>query len=175
MPKTTSQRRYEPWFKSLEQWPTKDQHLREKYSNTINEDLETGYVAMIKDNQKEKSRSECEWYLPHHPFSHPNKTGKVRRVLNGADKLHGASLNNSLLTRLDSLQNLIYVLLPFRQHPLAVSVEIEGLFLHVGILPSNQPSSSFLWREDSTSNVVVHQYTRHILLQKNCLSALTMH
>ena len=35
------------------------------------------------------------------------------------------------------------------------------MFLQVGILPSDQPSLRFLWREDPTTNVVVYQYTRH--------------
>ena len=107
-----------------------------------------------------------EWYLPHHPVVNPNKPGKVRRVLNGAAKFHGASLK-SLLTGPDLLQNLIYVLLRFRQHPFAVSADIEGMFLQVEVLPCDQPSLRFLWREDPTSNVVVHQYTRHIFGAKD--------
>ena len=86
----------------------------------------------------------------------------MRRVLNGAAKFHGASLNKSSLTGPDLLQNLFYVLLRFRQHPYAVSAEIEGMFLQVGVLSSDQPSFRFLWREDPTTNVVVYQYTRHI-------------
>ena len=145
-------------LKSLEKRLTKDQTLREKYSNTIKEDLNKGYVVRVKDAQKVESRSEREWYLPHHPVVNPIK---VSRVLNGAAKFHGASLNKSLLTGPDFLQNLIYVLL-FRQHPFAVSAGIEGMLLQVGVLPCDQPSLRFLWREDPTSNVVVHQYTRHI-------------
>ena len=99
--------------------------------------------------------------------TNPNKPGKVRRVLNGAAKFHGASLNKSLLAGPDLLQNLIYVLLRFRQHPYAVSADIEGMFLQVGVLPSDQPSLRFLWREDPTTNVVVYQYTRHIFGAKD--------
>ena len=108
------------------------------------------------------SRSERNWYLPHHPVVNPNRPGKVRRVLNGAAKFLGASLNKSLLTGPDLLQNLIYVLPRFRQHSFAVSADIRGMFLLVGVLPCDQPSLRFLWREDRTSNLVVHQYTRHI-------------
>ena len=141
----------------------KDQTLREKYSNTIKEDLDKGYFIRVKDAHKVESRSEREWYLPHQTaVVNPNKPGKVRRVLNGAAKFHGASLNKALLTGPDLLQNLIYVLLRFRQHPFAVSADIEGIFLQVGVLPCDQPSLRFLRREDPTSNVVVHQYTRHI-------------
>ena len=92
----------------------------------------------------------------------PNKPGKVRCVLNGASKLHGTSLDKSLLVEPNLLQNLVFVLLRFRQHHFAVSADIEGMFLQVGVLPEDQPSLRFLWREDSTADVVVHQYTRHI-------------
>ena len=127
-------------LKCLEKQLTKDQSLREKHSNTINEDLDKGCVVRVKDAHKVESRSEREWYLPHHPVVNPNKPGKVRRVLNGAAKFHGASLNKSLFTGPDLLQNLIYVLLRFRQHPLAVSADIKGMFLQVGVLPCDQPS-----------------------------------
>ena len=36
------------------------------------------------------------------------------------------------------------------------------MFLQVGVLARDQISLRFLWREDITSDVVVHQYTRHI-------------
>ena len=153
--------------KSLEKHLAKDEDLREKYTSTIKEDLNKGYVIEVPDAHKVESRSDKEWYLPHHPVLNPNKPGKVRRVLNGALKIHGASLNKSLLTGPDLLQNLIYVLLRFRQHPYAVSADIEGMFLQVGVLPSDQPSLRFLWREDPTTNVVAYQYTRHIFGAKD--------
>ena len=154
-------------LKSLEKRLAKNEDLREKYTSTIKEDLNKGYVIEFPDAHKVESRSDKEWYLPHHPVLNPNKPGKVRRVLNGAAKFHGASLIKSLLTGPDLLQNLIYVLLRFRQHPYAVSTDIEGMFLQVGVLPSDQPSLRFLWREDPTTNVVVYQYTRHIFGAKD--------
>ena len=154
-------------LKTLEKRLTKDQTLREKYSNTIKEDLDKCYVVRLKDAHKVESRSEREWYLPHHPVVNPITLGKARRVLNGAVKFHGASLKKSLLTGPYLLQNLIYVLLRFRQHPFAVSADTEGMFLKVGVLPCDQPSLRFLWRENPTSNVVVHKYTRHIFGAKD--------
>ena len=154
-------------LKSLEKRLAKDEELREKYTSTIKEDLNKGYVIEVPDAHKVESRSDKEWYLPHHPVLNPNKPGKVRRVLNGAAKFLGASLNKSLLTGPDLLQNLIYVLLRFRQHPYAVSADIEGMFLQVGVLPTDQPSLRFLWRKDPTTNVVVYQYRRNIFGAKD--------
>ena len=148
-------------LKALEKSLDKDPSLREKYAETIREDLQKGYVITVKAHNP-KSRADREWYLPQHPGLNPNKPGKVRRVLNGASKCHGASLNKFLLVGPDLLQNLIFVLLRFRQYKYAVSADIEGMFLQVGVREEDQPSLRFLWREDPTSSVVVHQYTRHI-------------
>ena len=145
----------------------KDEDLREKYTSTIKEDLNKGYVIEVPDAHMVENRSYKEWYLPHHPVLNPNKPGTVRRVLHGAAKFHGASLNNSLITGPDLLQNLIYVLLRFPQHPYAVSADIDGMFLKVGVVPSDQPSGGFLWREDTTTNVVVYQNRRHIFGAKD--------
>ena len=148
-------------FNSLERRLSKDPELRERYAETIREDIRKGYVVIVEPHDPRK-RSDREWYLPHHPVLNPNKPGKVRRVLNGASKFHGTSSNKSLLVGPDLLQNLIFVLLRFRQYKYAVSADIEGMFLQVGFLARDQMSLRFLWREDTTSNVVVHQYTRHI-------------
>ena len=147
--------------KFLEKRLDKDPSLREKYAETIREDIQKGYVITVKAHDS-KSRADREWHLPHHPVLIPNKPGKVRRALNGASKCHGASLNKSLLVGPDLLQNLIFVLLRIRQHKYAVSADIEGMFLHVGVREEDQPSLRFFSREDPTSSVVVHQYTRHI-------------
>ena len=77
------------------------------------------------------------------------------------------SLNKSLLTGPDLLQNLIHVLLRFRQHQFAVSADIEGMFFQVGVPDSDQPSLRFLWREDPATKVVVYQNTRHIFRAKD--------
>ena len=148
-------------LKSLEKRLAKDPHLRDQYSKTIEDDLSKGHVIQVPPHNFPK-RSIREWYRPHHPVVNPNKPGKVRRVLNGASKFHGTSLTKSLLVGPELLQNLVSVLLRFRQHHFAVSTDIEGMFLQVGVLPEDQPSLRFLWWEDPTAYVVVHQYTRHI-------------
>ena len=96
-------------LKSLKRRLGQDEELREKYSNSIKEDLNMGYVIEVPDTDKVENRSDKKWYLPHHPVSNPNKPGKVCRVLNGEAIFHGAPLNKSMLTGPELLQNLIYV------------------------------------------------------------------
>ena len=55
----------------------------------------------------------------------------------------------------------------FREHKYAISADIEGMFMQVGLLESDQRSLRFLWREDPTSDVSVFQYTRNIFGAKD--------
>ena len=97
----------------------------------------------------------------------PHKSDKVRSVLNGAAKFHGESLKNAfLLTRPDLQQNLIHILIRFRQFKYAVPADIEGSFLQVGVNPYDRRSLHFLWREDPASEIAVYQNARHIFGSK---------
>ena len=154
-------------LKSLERRLGRDTELKERYSKTINDDFSKGYIVKVDKTDCFKVSNPREWYLPHHPVINPHKPEKVRRVLNGAAKFQGHSLNNSLLTGPDLLQTLIHILLRFRQYPFAVSADIEGMFLQVGVIPRDQPSLRFLWREDPASEVAVYQYVRHIFGSKD--------
>ena len=130
-------------LKSLEKRLSKDPDLREHYAQTIQEDLSKKYVVKVQTGEETEHQPGRKWYLPHHPVMNPNKPGKVRRVLNGASKFPGVSLNNVLLTGPDLLQKLIHTLIRFRQHQIAVSADIEGMFLQVGVLLSDQPALRF--------------------------------
>ena len=154
-------------LKSLERRLGKDPQLKKSYSKTIKEDFEKGYIVQVDKSECFRTDNRREWYLPHHPVIHPHKPGKVRRVLNGAAKFHGYSLNSALLTGPDLLQSLIHIVFRFRQNPNAVSADIEGMFLQVGVIPKDQPSLRFLWREDPSTEVAVFQYVRHIFGSKD--------
>ena len=154
-------------LKSLERRLGKDPQLKESYSKTIREDFEKGYILRVDKSECFRNDNRRGWYLPHHPVVHPHKPGKVRRVLNGAAKFHGHSLNNALLTGPDLLQSLIHILFRFRQFSKVMSADIEGMFLQVGDIPKDQPSIRFLWREDPSVEVAVFQYVRHIFGSKD--------
>ena len=153
-------------FKSLEKRLEKDLNLKTQYASDIRSDVEKGYVVPVSPHDS-KNCSDREWYVPHHPVLNPNKPGKVRRILNGASRFHGNSLNNSLLVGPDLLQRLLFVLMRFREHKYAISADIEGMFMQVGLLESDQRSLRFLWRDNPKSDVSVFQYTRHIFGAKD--------
>ena len=153
-------------LKSLEKRLSKDEELWSKYSKNINDNVEKGYVFFgVEENPSQQSKR--EWYLPHQTVINPNKPRKIRRVLNGAAKFHGTSLNRSLLTGPDRLQRLIHTLIRFRQHKYAICADIQCMFLQVGFQLADQPCLRFLWRDDPSSEVMVYQYSRQIFGAKN--------
>ena len=130
-------------LKSLEIKLNKNADLKSSYTKPIQDDLDEGYIVKVPPHNPSQ-RTDREWYLPHHAVANPHKPGKVRRVLNGASKFQGHSLNNSLLTGPDLLQSLLHVLFRFREHSYAVSADIEAMFKQVGVLLEGQRSLRFL-------------------------------
>ena len=105
------------------------------------------------------------WYLPHHPVENINKPGKVRRVAKTASKFRGQSLNSNFLTGPDLLNNLLGVLMRFREHPVAVLADIEGLFMQIAIHQIDQSALRFLWLADN--QIQQYQFTR-LIFGANC-------
>ena len=73
--------------KTLETRLDKNSGLKKKYSETLKEALDKGYVIPVTPHNPQL-RSDREWFFPHRPVLNPNKPGKVRRILNGASKFH---------------------------------------------------------------------------------------
>ena len=69
-----------------------------------------------------------KWYLPHHPALHPYKSDKL---------LTGPNMVNSLFG----------VLLRFRQHPYAMSADIESMFHQMKVPEQDRDRLRFLWRD----------------------------
>ena len=148
-------------FQSLEKRLSSNSDLKKKYSQTIDMDLEKGYVIRLGQSEMALSQDQKEWYLPHHPVKHPHKKERVRRVCNAAAKQQGVPLNDMLMTGPDLLQKLLAVLFKFRQHKGAMTADFESMFLQVAVDKSDQSLLRFLRRADPQNAIGVFQYTRH--------------
>ena len=122
-------------FCSLERRLQKDECLKQRYKETIIVDLQNGYVRKLDENELEETRDERQWYVPHHPNKNPHKPEKVRRECNAASKYKGESLNDKLLTGPVLLQNLVGIIFRFREHQIALTADIEAMFLQVKVPP----------------------------------------
>ena len=100
------------------------------------------------------------WYFPYHLAVNPNKPRKVRRVAKAAAKFRGQSLNFNLITGLDLLKNLLGILLRFRENPMAIFNDIEGMFMQITIRHEDKSALRFLWPNEEMVNQ--YQFTRLI-------------
>ena len=66
------------------------------------------------------------WYLPHHAVYHPNKPGKIRVVFDLSAECKGTSLNKELLSGPDLTNQVLGVLLRFREDHVRVMGDIEA-------------------------------------------------
>ena len=87
------------------------------------------------------------WYLPYHPVFHPQKPGKVRVVFDAAATYKNKSLNKELLTGPDLLNNLIGILLQFRNNKIAFLGDGKAMFYQVKVKPSDRNALRFLWAD----------------------------
>ena len=64
-------------LKSLEKRLSKEEELRSKCSNNLNDNVEKGYVLRVENPKDPSQRSNRDWYLPHHPVINPNNLEKI--------------------------------------------------------------------------------------------------
>ena len=154
-------------MKSFKYRVQKQPELTKLYQDTIKVDVEKGFVRILKQKELEATKLEIQWYVPHHPVENPNKPGKARRVCNAASTFRGISLNDNLLTGPDLLQNLIVLGFRFREQKLAITADIEAMFLQVKVPPEDCKVLRFLWRDNPDEPVKVYENGRHIFGAKN--------
>lgn len=68
------------------------------------------------------------WYLPVFGVYHPQKTGKIRVVLDSSTQYEGISLNDVLLSGPNLNNTLVGVLLRFRREQIAITADVEQMF-----------------------------------------------
>ena len=83
-------------------------------------------------------------------------------MCNAASKYQNVCLNDALLAGPDLLQSLVATIMRFRENPIAITADIESMFLQVQVPPEERGCLRFLWRESTDENVGVYEYQRHV-------------
>ena len=135
-------------LQSLKRKLKRDENFHRKYRELMENLIQKGYARKMTEEEMVR-RSQRTWYLPHHGVFHPQKQGKIRVVFDVASLHDGVSLNNQLLHGPDLTNNLLGILLSFRQYPIALVADIEGMFNQVKVPPEDSDALRFLWWEDS--------------------------
>ena len=140
----------------------RDENIHRKYRKFMESLIQKRYARNMTEEEALR-RSQRTWYLPHHGVFHPQKQGKIRVVFDVASLHDGVSLNNQLLQGPDLTNNLLGILLSFRQYPIALVADIEGMFNQVKVPPEDSDALRFLWWEDSDlEKLSEFQMTTHI-------------
>ena len=153
-------------LKSLERRLQKDEALKKRYQETIDTDVNAGYFRKVDQAELNETKDKLQWYLPHHPVINPHKPEEIR-VCNAAAKYQGVALNDKLLSGPDLLQSLIGIIFRFREHQIALSADIEAMFLQAAVPSDDSRCLQFRWREDPEQRIEVYEYTRHVFGAKS--------
>ena len=94
---------------SLERRLAKKESIKLKFIDSIKKDLAKGYISLLEKEELERQN--------------------VRRVCSNAKRFRGYCLNDVLMKVPDLLKNLIGILFRFRENCVALTADIEEMFL----------------------------------------------
>ena len=144
-------------LKSLTSRFLRDPELHTKYKGGIQELLDKGYAEKVPKQEIGAAPGQT-WYLPHHNVVNESKPEKLRIVFDCAVTFGGTSLNKEVLQGPDFTNNLVGALLRFREEPVAVMGDIEGMFHQVQVSPKDRDALRFLWWKDGEIGGEVEVY-----------------
>lgn len=122
----------------------KDPDLYQRYCAGMEENLGKGYAHLVPITDLTNSEGRT-WYLPHQPVVNPLKPEKIRIVFDCAAPYMGESLNSQVHQGPDLTNNLLGVLLRFRENRVALMGDIETMFHQVRVVSEDQDALRFLW------------------------------
>ena len=136
-----------------------DKKSHKVYTNFMQDMINKGH-AEVQDEKK------CQqgkvWYIPHHAMFHPSRPGKIRAVSDCSAEWHGISLNKSLTSGPDLTNQIIGVLIKFREEPVAVMADIETMFYQVFVAEKHRSLLSFLWWENGNCDLSPQSYHMNV-------------
>ena len=143
--------------------------LFEKYDAEIAKLITNGYAEKA---DLALPKSDKIWYLPHQAVVSSKKPGKVRVVFDCAAKFQNECLNDKSYRGPNLNNNLLAVLLRFRQHEFAFTGDIEAMYYQARVPPNDRDALRFLWF--GTDGQIVHyRMTCHVFGGVWCSSAAT--
>ena len=91
-------------------------------------------------------------YIAHHEVVRPDKKSTpVRIVFHSSARYKGHCLNDCWIKGPDLLNNMLGVILRFREQSVAVSGDISKMYDRIGIPEEDQHVRRFLWRDMDTN------------------------
>ena len=120
---------------------------KEIYDRQINDMLDRGAARRVTQKELASYKGPV-FYLSHHAVMKPgSKSTPCRIVFNSSAKFMGLSLNDCLAKGPSLLNNLLGILIRFRENPFAFVGDIKKMFHSIDIAQPDQMTHLFLWRD----------------------------
>ncbi|XP_072400609.1 uncharacterized protein [Diabrotica undecimpunctata] len=156
----------------------KNVKLKGMYDSFMNEYISLGHMSL-----SEPSKSVISYYLPHHGVLNENSsTTKLRVVFNGLMKTNmGVSLNDIQHVGPKLQEDLVLILLKFRQHAKVICADVAKMYRMIWVSPDQRSLQKIFWRsspsqqlEEYTLNTVTYGTRSAPYLAIRCLRQLGM-
>lgn len=136
-------------FLSLERRLGRDPRLKSLYVDFLNEYIELGHMS---ESTRRPLDSTCSNYLPHHGVLKESRTTTKLRVVFDASArtASGKSFNDIQMVGPPTQDDLLSILLRFRQHKIVISADIEKMYRQTLVHDSHRPLQKILWRAEPT-------------------------
>ena len=133
-----------------------------EYKAFMDDVIRKGYAEKVPESMLQREDGKV-WYIPHHAVYHKRKK-TIRVVFDCTSTYKGTSLNSELMQGPDLANLLIGVLLRFRQEPIAMMADIEGMFHQARVHKDDLDLLRFLWwpEGDTTKNLEEYRMTVHL-------------
>lgn len=118
------------------------QDFRADYSGFMDEMLQKDFAEVVPKDELHPMDGRI-WFITHHGVYHKQKN-KIRVVFNCSLRYKGTSLNDLLLQGPDLTNNLLGVLIRFREGKIAFTGDIEKTFYQVKVPKSDSNLLRFI-------------------------------
>ncbi|CAG2252827.1 unnamed protein product [Mytilus edulis] len=135
----------------------KNDNFKQQYCDFMSKIIEKGYAEPVPTEDVDRNDGKV-WYLPHHGVYHAKKQDKIRVVFDCSVKYMGISLNSQLLQGPNLANNLLGVLIRFRQDKIAVLGDIESMFYQVKVPVEDRDFLRFYWWENGNVDTEPKEY-----------------
>ena len=131
-------------LRSLESSLQRRPEVAKRYQEVFDDNLKKGYISEVLGDD----RYTPGWYLPHFGVVKEDRlTTKVRVVYDGAAVFGGTSLNDQMLPGPKLQQELLDILIMFREGAVALIGDIQEMFSQVLLDPMDRKYHRILWQD----------------------------
>ncbi|XP_052745100.1 uncharacterized protein LOC112047560 isoform X3 [Bicyclus anynana] len=137
---------------ALERRFNRDTLLKKRYLDFLKEYKNLGHMS--ESSKSTEPISQNRYYIPHFPIIRENSTTtKLRVVFNASASYKGKTFNDIQMVGPVVQDDLLSILLRFRQHKYVVSGDIEKMYRAILVEPSQRSLQQILFRFDTSEHI----------------------